>query len=152
EKFSDIARDAAQSGVAGANDPDAVEQAEAAIHFEAEIGDVGRGSFFENVDERMLEVIGKLQDRFGLPIGGDLLEKQRGKFALQLVGESEIEHGGFVGRAMAQYGASLARVVVAVVIEEHDFTANFGLKAAKSCSSITTATTTRARLAPYCAI
>ena len=65
-----------------------------------------------------------------LPVWRDALEAKRGKFPLGLVGEGKIKDGGFVGLAMAQDGLGLARVVVAIVIEEDDFAADLLLEAA----------------------
>jgi hypothetical protein len=49
-------------------------------------------------------------------------------FALQLVFEGEIDFKRLVGFAMAQEGSGFARIVIAVVIEEDNLTADFGLE------------------------
>ena len=58
------------------------------------------------------------------------LRIQRREFPLELVLEGEIELRRLAGLAMAQDGLRFARVVVAVVIEEDDFAADFRLQPA----------------------
>ena len=48
-----------------------------------------------------------------------------------LVFKSEIQDGGFVSSAMAEDGPGFARIVIAVVAEEYNFAAEFGLKPAR---------------------
>jgi hypothetical protein len=51
---------------------------------------------------------------------------------LYLVIESEVQLNGFPGLAMVKRRARLARVMIAVVIEENNFPADLGLKPAGS--------------------
>ena len=53
---------------------------------------------------------------------------KRRKLALDFVFEGEIEGRRFVGLAMTQHGFRFARIVVAVVIKENDFAADFALQ------------------------
>jgi hypothetical protein len=65
-----------------------------------------------------------------MPILGDSLEIEGGEFSLELVFESEVEFEWVVRFSMAKDGFGFARVMVAVVVEEDDFAADFGLQAA----------------------
>jgi hypothetical protein len=47
---------------------------------------------------------------------------------LQPVGEGEVQLRRLMGFAVAQYGLRFARVVVAVMTKEYDFTAQFSLE------------------------
>ena len=128
EKFRHVTGRAADGRVAGTHHPDAVEQTHGAIHLQTEIGDVGGGGFFENLDQPALDVIGQLEQRLVLPAGGNAFEVLRRKFSLKPVFEGEVELGRFIGLAMAQDGFGFARIVVAVVVEENDFAADLRLQ------------------------
>jgi hypothetical protein len=65
-----------------------------------------------------------------VPIRSHPLEVKRGEFALHLVVESEVQLNGFSGFAMVKRRACLARVMITVVTEENNFTADLGLKSA----------------------
>ena len=84
----------------------------------------------EGVHPTRLDVDGQLPGGVGLPIGWYALEKKRGKFPLQFVGEREIQGGGFAAFAVLQSSLGFAPVVVAIVQEENDFAANRGLQPA----------------------
>ena len=62
------------------------------------------------------------------PAGGDALGVERGELALEFVDEGEVEREGRVGLAVAEGGLRLAAIVVAVVVEEDDLAADFGLE------------------------
>jgi len=64
------------------------------------------------------------------PAGGDAFGEERGELALPLVFISEIKAQRFAGFAVSQEGGGLAWIVVAVVIEEDDLSAQLGLETA----------------------
>ena len=127
-----VARSAANLRVAGADDANAVEPTECAIHFETKIGDGDCGNVFEEINEGMADVIGELEDGFFVPAIGDLFEVLWRKFSLDPIFERKIQEGGFVGFAMTKDCLGFSRVVIAVVAEEDDLAADFGSKAAGS--------------------
>ena len=63
-----------------------------------------------------------------MPVGADALEVQRRELPLHLVVEGEVELERLARLAVAQGGAGLAEVVVAVVAEEDDLAADLGLE------------------------
>src|SRR5262249_19762443 len=65
-------------------------------------------------------------------VGGDALHVQRREFPLQLRRHREVEVRPLAGRAMADDRPGLARIVIAVVAEEHDAPAELGLEPAGS--------------------
>ncbi len=91
KKISNVARRAAERRIARTHHADSFEPTHAAIHFEAKIGDVVGGDLLENVNQRMPDVIGQLQNGLFLPAGGDLFEVQRRKFALDFIFEGEVK-------------------------------------------------------------
>lgn len=94
------------------------------------MGGIGRAHVLENLNQPAVCVIRQLEQRFLLPAFRDAFEMQRRKFPLKTVGESEIQLRGFPGFAMAQECPGLARIVVAVVVEEDDLAADFFLESA----------------------
>jgi hypothetical protein len=75
-----------------------------------------------------------------VPIRANTLEIERGEFALDLIVEREIQLNGFPGFAMVQRGACFSRVMIAVVIEENKFTADFRLEPTRGsdlCDQVT---------------
>src|SRR5207244_10182872 len=71
---------------------------------------------------------GKLPASVGGPVSGDAFGEERRPFALSLVDEGEVERRRLVSPAMPQRGLRLARVMVAVVVKEDNFTADLGLE------------------------
>ena len=61
KEFGNLAGGAAHGRIAGAHDPDPVEQSHAAVHLEAEVGDILSGRCLEPFDAGTLDVVGQLQ-------------------------------------------------------------------------------------------
>jgi hypothetical protein len=127
-KFRDIAGGAPQIRAARTCHLDAIEQTHAAIHLQAKVGDASGGDGFENIYQRMADVVGQLQRRCVLPVGGNSLEAERRKLALVFIGKREVELRRLVRPAMAQNGSRLTRIVVAVVKKENNLAADFLLQ------------------------
>lgn len=104
--------------IGGAVDFDVSQESEFTHDVEAEVGDVGRGGVTEDVDEGLVEVVGKGVAGVGVPLWGDALEIERGELALELVFKFEVEGVGLVGVAVVEGGAGFAGVMVGIVIEE----------------------------------
>ena len=73
KKFRNVARRSSQRRIAGAHDANAFEQTHPAIRLEAKIRDVRRGSFFENIDQRVINIVWQLEHGPGLPIRRDIV-------------------------------------------------------------------------------
>src|SRR5712691_4213264 len=129
EEALDIARAAPNLRIARAHDVDAIEQAHAAVHLETEVGHRVRRGLAEEIDDGMVRVVRELRERPRMPIGRDALGVERRELALELAGDREVEMRGPTGRTMAQDGACLAWIVVAVVAEVHDAPADLRLQA-----------------------
>jgi hypothetical protein len=65
-----------------------------------------------------------------LPARSNAFEEKRGKLPLYFVGESEVELGGLVGFAVTEEGLSFARIMIAVVVEKDNLTADLALQSA----------------------
>ena len=63
-----------------------------------------------------------------MPVGGNALEVERRELALDFVLEGEVKLRRLIGLAVAQDGLGFARIVIAVVAEEHDLAADLRLQ------------------------
>ena len=100
-------------------------QAHAAVHVEAEIGDERGAGLAESVDEFGGDVIGEGVGGVAMPERRDAFEGERGVFTLHFVFEFEVQCVGLARLAVAEDCAGFARVVVGVMEEEDDFSADF---------------------------
>ncbi len=123
-----LARRQTEGRVARAGDAHAVEQPHSPVHLQAEIGDAAGLDAAERLDPAGVDVGAELVRGAGLPVGADALEVQRRELALDLVLEREVELDRLARLAVAQGGAGLAEVVVAVVAEEDDLAADLRLE------------------------
>ena len=82
----------------------------------------------ECLDPAGVDVGAELVGGAGVPVGADPLEVQRRELPLDLVVEGEVELDRLARLAVAQGGAGLAEVVVAVVAEEDDLAADLRLE------------------------
>ena len=106
-------------------DANAVHESHAAIHLETEIRRVRRAGPLEMRDSLRPDVAWKLARGLHLPFGQDALGEERRKMALPLVRVFEVKRVFATRAAVPQDGRGLPRIVIAVVQEEHDFTAEF---------------------------
>src|SRR5579871_6607605 len=127
-EIRNVASGGAEGFVAGADDFDAFEQAHEAVHLEAKVGDAGQGDLAQMVGPMLVDVSGELDRGLFAPVGEDALEIERRVFALEFVFLSEIDFESFAIFAVAQDGFGFAGVVIAVVVEEDDFSADLGLE------------------------
>src|SRR6185312_5764370 len=67
----------------------------------------------------------------GVPVGGDTLGVEGRELALEFADDGEVQVGELTRRAMAQDRACLARIVVAVVAEIHDASADLRLQTSR---------------------
>ena len=113
------------------HDPNAIEQAHMTIHLQTEVRDVRGGRYLEDFEQTMTDVVGQLARGFILPAGGNFFEIERRKFALNIIFKGEVKLRRLIGLAMAQDGSRFARIVIAVVEEENNLTADFTLQPAR---------------------
>jgi hypothetical protein len=76
----------------------------------------------------MTDVIWQLKNCFFVPAIGNVFEVLRRKFSLNSVLKREIQHRRFAGFTVPKDGLGFARVVVAVVAEENNFSADLRLE------------------------
>src|SRR6266513_619792 len=67
-----------------------------------------------------VQVVRQSAQGLALPVSCNTLHEERRELPLKFCDDREVERLGFTGHAMAQDGARLARVVVAVMAKEHD--------------------------------
>src|SRR5262249_51725559 len=79
-----------------------------------------RRGFAEQVDGGVVEVVRELPQGPRVPLRGDALGVERGELALELARHREVQARELAAGAVAQEGARLARVVVAVMTEIDD--------------------------------
>ena len=128
ETLRDTARRHAHRRVARTHHPNAFEQSHAAIHLETEVARSQGGTRLERFNQRRRDVGTELAGGILTPTGRNALEVQRRKFPLQLVLKGEIHRERHIRLAMAQRSLGFPRIVVAVVAEEHDLTADLRLE------------------------
>src|SRR2546427_9304683 len=131
EEVVHVARAAPHLRIARGHDLHAVEQAHPAVHLETEVGHRLRRHLAEQIDDGMGHVVRELPERPGVPVGGDALGVEWGELALEFADDGEVQVRGLGRGAMAQDGACLAWIVVAVVAEVHDTAADFRLQASR---------------------
>jgi len=78
----------------------------------------------------MTDIIWQLEQRLLLPARGNVFEVKRGEFPLEPVFEGEVELRRLAGLAMAEEGLGFARIMIAVVVEKNNFTADLRLQPA----------------------
>ncbi len=86
------------------------------------------GSAFESFDGLRIKIIGQAAQRFFVPFREHAFQIKRRIFALNLVGERKVHLARRARIVVAQNGFGFARVVIAIVIEEDDFAADFALQ------------------------
>src|SRR5262249_46189306 len=129
EEVAHLARAPSDHGVARPDDLDAVQPSHPAVHLEAEVRyRLGR-RLPKQVDQVAIHVVGKLRERARVPLGGDPLQVKRRELSLNLAADREIERRRLLGSTSTEDRPRLARVMVAVVAEEHDAPAQFRLEA-----------------------
>src|SRR5262249_26244457 len=107
----------------------AVQPPHAAIHLETEVRHSLAGRLAEQVDQLAVNVVRQLRERAGMPVRSDPLDVERRELPLNLATDRKVERRGLLGSASAEDRPRLARVMVAVVAEEHDAPAQFRLEA-----------------------
>ena len=117
--------------VAGSHDPDPFEEPHTAVKLEAEVRHGGGTNRLELLNPLGGNVGSQLPRHAGLPARRIPLEVERRPFALQPVLESEIQGRGLAGVPVPHDGLRLARIVIAVVQEKHDFTTDLSLHPAR---------------------
>ena len=101
------------------------------IHLQTKIGDVVRVDFPKVLRQAGRHALRELLGQFRLRFRQDSFCKERRELLLNLVREGEIEAPRLSGMRFAQDGHRLARVVVAIVIEENDLSADLLLQPAR---------------------
>jgi hypothetical protein len=109
---------------------DAVQQTHSAVHLETEIGNVRRLSFLEVFHQSLRHITWKLARSFLVPFRKNAFGIEWGKLLLDLILELKIESDFPVAVLVSQNGSCLARVVIAVVTEKDDFSADLLLQPA----------------------
>ena len=79
----------------------------------------------------MADVIWQLPCGFILPAVGNFFEIKRRKFALDTISEGKVKLRRFIGFTVAQNGSGFAWIMIAVVKEENNLTADFTLQPAR---------------------
>ena len=101
------------------------------VHLQAEVGDVVGVDFPKVLRQVGRHALRELLGQFRLRFRQDSLGKERRELLLNLVREGEIEAPRLSGMQLAQDGHRLARVVVAIMIEENDLSADLLLQPAR---------------------
>jgi hypothetical protein len=78
----------------------------------------------------MTDIIRQLEQRLAVPVAGNALEVKRREFSLEPVFEGEVELRRLAGLAMAEERLGFARIMITVVVEENNFTADLRLQPA----------------------
>src|SRR5262245_27224960 len=129
EEVAHLARAPSHRGVARPDDFDAVEPPHPAIHLETEVRHRLHRRLPEQVDQLAVHVVGQLQKGARMPVRGNSLGVERRELPLNLAADREVERRRPTASAEPEDRARLARVMVAVVAEEHDAPAQFRLEA-----------------------
>ena len=87
KKIWNIAGRSPQSRITRTHNPDAIKQTHVPIHRQTKVRDGVNGSFFENFNCWVVEVIRQLQRSFFLPAVGNKLAIERREFSLDFVGK-----------------------------------------------------------------
>src|SRR6185312_2689976 len=95
---------------------------------QAEIGDISQWNLSELFGPPLVDVRRQLDRCFVAPFGQHPLEKQRGILALEFVFLGEIDLERLAKLSVPQDGLGFARIVVAVVVEKDDSSADLGLQ------------------------
>src|SRR2546423_102724 len=130
EVVVDCGRTFSKLRIAGALDPDAIEQTHAGIHLVAKIGGVRGFDGFELFDNIGTDVVRQLSRDLCLPFRRKTFRIQWRKLFLDLVSEMEIEGVFGAGALFAQKSDRLTRVVIAVVKKENDLATDLAVKPA----------------------
>src|SRR5690606_17630126 len=132
KKVVDRTRGLTHGRIARSDNTDAVEQSHGLVHREAEVGDGRRLDLLESREPRLVDVGRKLTGHGLAPAVRDSFQVEWRVLPLKLVCEGEVQPLQLAGLAVPESGLRFARVVVAVVIEEHDLAAQFALQSPRS--------------------